>query len=170
MVKTSEQLKNMAEDYIKITNTKYQNSTDQIREKNSDVDWQFVVGPSLHITMMKKRPDRILIHISVGFKEEDQKGVNQLALSDPEFINSINEIIMLSGFTHQWIKNKEGAITGININTYIDSEDFVRPSFYKEWDKLMSLQNHMARKIGIKLNPQQSKPTDSDTAGKSMYG
>jgi len=170
MVKSHDQIKNMVEDYIKITGVNYKDTTEKIKEKNPDTAWQFVVGKGLHITMMKKRPDRILLHIPSIYDEKDLEGVNQVLQSDPEFANSINEFIILRGCTNSWIKNKEGVITGFNVNIYIDSENFDRPKFFEEWDKLMITQGHVVKKIGIRFNPKQTKPTDSDTTEKSMYG
>jgi len=170
MVKSPEQLKNMTEEYIKITGAKYKETTDIIKEKNEDLDWQYVSAQSIHITMMKSRPDRVLIHDAIGFDETIQKGLNEIGTTDPEFINSINELIMMKDCTHDYIKNKDGIITGINLKTYIDSEEFDRPKFFRAWDKLIAIQIQLAKKIGLKLNPKQTKVTDTETADKSMYG
>jgi len=170
MVKTLDQLKNMTEDYIKITEAKYQNSTEKIREKNPEVEWQFLIDSGVHITMAKKRPDRIRLHIPSIYEGKDIEAVTQLLLSNPEFTNSINEFILLRGCTYSWLKNKEGKINGFIISSYIDSEIFDRPKFFEAWDKITITQKQIIQKIGIRFNPKQTKPTDSDTSEKSMYG
>jgi len=170
MVKTSDQLKNMTEEFMKITGVEYKDNTEKSQEKNPQIDWQFVLGKNIIITVVKKRADRVNFLSALRFSENDQKGINQLLQDEPEFINSINELFVLKDCTHQWRKDKEGKITGINLNSYVDSEAYNRPNFFKELDKLILVQNHMSRKLGIKLNPKQVKPTDADTSEKSMYG
>ncbi len=169
MVKSPEQLKNMVEEYIKTSGVKYRDTTDKLKEKNADTAWQFVVGQSIHITLMNSRPDRIHLLDAIGFDDIIQKGLNEIAKNDPEFINSINEVIMLKGCTRTFTK-KDKLITGINITSYIDSEALTRPKFYEEWDKLIALQNHLVRRISTKINPNQTKVTETDTSEKSMYG
>jgi len=50
MVKTSSQLKNIVEDWIKTTNVKYKDTTKIMQEKSSILDWQFVAGEALNVT------------------------------------------------------------------------------------------------------------------------
>ncbi len=169
MVKSPEQMKNMVEEYIKVAPLKYKDTTDQIKLKSPDVDWQFVAGQSIHITMMKARPDRVLLLDAIGFDEQISNGLKSLMQTEPNFINSINELIMLKSCTRNFIK-KDDLITGINLTTYIDSEALTRPKFFEEWDKLIALQNQIVRMIGSKLKTNQSNLTETDTTEKSMYG
>ena len=44
MTKTSLEMKELVEEFIKITNVKYDDQTEKIKEKSDLVDWQFHVG------------------------------------------------------------------------------------------------------------------------------
>ena len=97
-MKRPEQMKYMVEDWIKITGLKYQDTTTQMQEKNPEIQWQILVGQSMHITKMKKRDDRILIHLALGFAEDLIDRLPKLGdLARLELFNSVNEPIPLSG-------------------------------------------------------------------------
>jgi len=167
MVKTPDQLKNMTEDYIKTTGVKYQDSTSLIQEKNKDIQWQFLVGQALHITKRASRDDRIFLHFASGFSKEMIEGFNQLGdKGRAEFINEVNEFLILVGLQNNWML-KDKQIIGLEVRAYIDAEEFDRPMFFKVWDNVMSTSNHINRKIALKTLPEQIK--DSDTRSKAMY-
>jgi len=56
MTKTSQEMKKLVEEFIKITNVKYEDQTEKIREKSDLVDWQFHVGTNVIVS--KKIPSR----------------------------------------------------------------------------------------------------------------
>jgi len=170
MAKSSEELKTMTEEFFKITNIKYDDTSEKVKEKNPQIDWQLVVGKQVHIAVMKNRVDRVNFISAMLFSEDDQKGINELLKNDPEYFNSINELFVLKDCSNVWRKDKEGKILGINISTYIDSEEYNRPNFFKIMTRLGLLQTQMSRKLGIKIKSQQTNLTDSNTAEKSMYG
>jgi len=165
-VKTSNQIKNMVEDYIKLTTVKYQDSTALVQKQSPTVEWQFIIGKALHITKMKNRDDRIIFSYGVGIAPQHKDAFKNL---DPEFLNGLNETIILQDCTPKWI-NENNEIKGVEISSYIDVEEFNRPNFFKTWDRVNSLGNHILRKIVIRISPQTAKPTDSDTSTQSMYG
>ena len=168
-MKTSAQLKNMVEDYIKLTPVKYQDSTALVQKQNPEVEWQFIIGQALHVTKIKNRDDRITFSYGVGISPVHKESFKKLMQSEPEFINGLNEMIMMRGCITKWVE-ENNEIKGVEISTYIDEQEFNRPNFYETWDRVNSLGNHIARTIGIKINPTAEKPTDSDTSSQSMYG
>ena len=165
MVKTSDQLKNMVEDYIKLTTVKYQDSTALAQKQVPTVEWQFIIGKALHVTKIKNRDDRITFSYGVGIALQHRDAFKNL---DPEFINGLNEIIILQDCTPKGV-NENNEIKGVEISTYIDQEEFNRANFFKMWDRVNSLGNHILRKIVIKISPQTAKPADSDASTQSMY-
>ena len=165
---TSQELKNEIEIYIKTTKVKYEETTVQIQQKNQDIDWQFLIGQALHITKLNSRDDRILFTYPIGLGKSIDV-FNKLIQTEPEFINNLNELIMLKDCSHKWIK-KDNKIEALEINTYVDIEELNRPYFFKIWERISLVSNHISRKIGIRINPQLIKPTDVDASDKSMYG
>jgi len=165
---TSQELKNEIEIYIKTTKVKYKETTVQIQQKNQDIDWQFLIGQALHITKLNSRDDRILFTYPIGLGKSIDV-FNKLIQTEPEFINNLNELIMLKDCSHKWIK-KDDKIEALEISTYVDIEELNRPNFFKIWERISLVSNHIGRKIGIKINPQLIKPTDVDASDKSMYG
>ena len=165
---TSQELKNEVEIYIKTTKVKYMETTSQMQKKIQDIDWQFLIGQALHITKLKSRDDRVLFTYPIGFGK-NKDAFDKIIQADPEFINNLNELIMLKGCSHKWVM-KDKKIEALEINTYIDVEELNRPNFFKTWETISSVSIHVERKVGIKMNPQSIKPTDLDTLDKSMYG
>ena len=94
MVKSSIQMKNMIEDWIKITGVKYENSTDQIKSKNPQVEWQFLIGQALHVTKMSKREDRVQIHYALVFPPEITAKFNNNDDVGRELINEIDSFLI----------------------------------------------------------------------------
>lgn len=168
MVKTSEQLKNMVEDYIKTTGIKYQETTSLIQKQDPKVQWQFVIGKGLHITKHESRDDRFSFHYGIGISPEHKDGFKKILENEPEFINSLFEIAILQDCSARYV-TKGNEPGGIEISSYIDVEELNRPNFYKQWDRVNSLSHHLIRKIQIKINPK-SKPTDTGTSTQSPYG
>jgi len=168
MVKTPDQLKNIVEEYIKTTKIKYQETTSQVQQQDPKIQWQFIIGKGLAITKHESRDDRITIQYGIGISPEHKDGFKKILENEPEFINSLLEIAMLQDCSARLIA--EGNETkGIGVSSYIDVEELNRPNFYKQWDRVNSLSNHLIRKIQIKINPK-SKPTDTGTSTQSPYG
>ena len=168
MVKTPDQLKNIVEDYIKTTGVKYQETTVQAQQQVSDIEWQFVIGKGLHITKQKSRDDRIIFHYGIGISPQHKEEFKKILENEPEFINSLFELAILQECSARMI-SEGNEPKGIEISSYIDVEELNRPNFFKEWDLVNALTNHLVRKIQIKINPK-SKPSDVGTSTQSMYG
>ena len=160
-------MRNMIEDWIKITGLKYQDTTAKIQEKNPEVQWQLLLDPAMHITKMKKRDDRILFHLAMGFEENIIDGMQKLGDQEKaELFNGINEMIALAGLTYNWIV-KDKLRVGINVREYIDEEVLNRPTVFKTLDKISSMGNLILRRIAMRVNPTGIKTTDA--SDKQMY-
>ena len=66
MVKTSEEMKNAVEEFIKITNINYEDQTEKVREKSEIIEWQFRVGVNVIVSKNRNRTDRIHIKSNYG--------------------------------------------------------------------------------------------------------
>ena len=55
MTKTSLEMKKLVEEFIKITNVKYEDQTDKIKEKSDLIDWQFHVGTNVIVSKNANR-------------------------------------------------------------------------------------------------------------------
>ena len=64
MTKTSEQMKELVEDFIKVTNINYEDQTEKIREKSNLIDWQFHVGTNVIVSKNANREDRIHVNLT----------------------------------------------------------------------------------------------------------
>ncbi len=104
MTKTSEQMKGLVEDFIKVTNINYEDQTEKIREKSKIIDWQFHVGTNVIVSKNANREDRIHVNVNMRFSSQDAK---LLVMKNPSFskaIMEISEICTTCGIGHQWIK------------------------------------------------------------------
>jgi len=163
-------MKNIVEDWIKTTGSKYKDTTEEIQKKNPDVEWQFLIGPSLHVTKMKSRNDRIILHNALNFDENFQNVIDTTKTEVNKVINHANEVMLLRELTWVWHKNGNN-VSGIDVNTYVDEENLSRPIFFEKWDAVATTSGHVTRILGIALNPQQTTPTDSaESTSNPMYG
>ena len=170
MVKTPDQMRNMIEDWIKITGLKYHDTTIKIQEKNPNIEWQLLLDPAMHITKMKKRNDRILFHLAMGFEEKIIDEMQKLGDQEKvDLFNGINEMISLAGLTYNWIV-KDKLRAGINVRDYIDEEELNRPNVFKTLDKISLMGTLVLSRIAMRINPTGVKTTDVGKASdKQMY-
>jgi len=155
MAKSSDQMKNMVEDYLKTAGIKYIDSTKKMQEKNPNIEWQLVARQT-HFTKSKNRDDRITIHNPIIFRKLADV-FNQLPNSQKiPLINKINEVVIMKGQIFNWIpikpkeiegninpskndkenKGKAPELEGISISTYIDEQELSRPNLYSKIDSL----------------------------------
>lgn len=170
MVKTPSQMRNMVEDWWKITTNPYQDTTEKVQKKNPNIEWQFLFGQYMHVTKMKKRDDRIFIHAGLGFTKKAIDGFAKLEEHEKaETINGINELVVLSGLTCNWIL-KDKIIIGIEIRSHVDEEELNRPTLFRALDNVSSVGKLVVNKVTIKANPTEVQATDvSETFDKQMY-
>ena len=105
MTKTSLEMKKLVEEFIKITNVKYEDQTEKIKEKSNLIDWQFHVGTNVVISKNANREDRIHVNVNMRFPPEDSKLLISKNPSFSKAVMEISEICTICNIGHQWIKN-----------------------------------------------------------------
>ncbi|MDH3489948.1 MAG: hypothetical protein OEL56_05825 [Nitrosopumilus sp.] len=170
MAKTSEQMKTLVEDFIKITNINYEDQTEKIREKSKIVEWQFHVGSNIIVSKNANRSDRIHINVNMRFPPDDAK---LLVMKNPSFsktIMEISEICTICGMGHQWIKDNEN-IVGLALFSHIDEQVLDRISFHNTWDNVARVSGHVQKILRSNFSGFSSHNNTVDqTIDKSMYG
>ena len=170
MIKTSQEMKKLVEEFIEITNVKYEDQTEKIKEKSNLVDWQFHVGTNVIVSKNANREDRIHINVNMRFPPEDSK---LLVSKNPSFskaVMEISEICTICNIGHQWIKN-EDVIAGLAIFSHIDEQNLDRISFHNVWDNVARVSGHVQKILRSNFSNFSSKNNLSDeTISKSMYG
>ncbi len=168
MVKTSDELKSMVEEFIKITNVKYEDQTDKIKEKSNLIEWQFHLGTNVIVSKNANRTDRIHLNVNMRFPPNDAK---LLVIKNPSFskaVMEISEICTITGVGHQWIKDKE-QIAGLAIFTHVDEEILDRVSFHNAWDNVSRVSGHVQKILRSNFSGFAST-NSAETTDKSMYG
>jgi hypothetical protein len=169
MTKTSQQVRNMIEDWIKSIPIKYQDSTNIVKAKNPLLEWQFLIGEALHISKVTNRDDRILIHYAMNFSNEIKEKFVVTEKLSSDLANSINGFLISLGLSFNWLIDKD-KIFGLDVRTYIDFEELNRPLFFKTWDKVVNVSNHVGATIHRKLDPKStSLAKSSNTSDMNMY-
>ncbi len=170
MAKTTEQMKFLVEDFIKITNINYEDQTEKIREKSKIVDWQFHVGTNVIVSKNTNREDRIHVNVNMRFPSQDAK---LLVMKNPSFskaIMEISEICTTCKVGHQWIKNNEDVV-GLAIFSHVDEEDLNRVAFHKVWDNVARVSGHVQKILRSNFSGFSAHTNSADqTIDKSMYG
>lgn len=169
MTKTSLEMKKRIEEFIKITNVKYVDQTEKIKEKSDLVDWQFHVGTNVVISKNANREDRIHVNVNMRFPPEDSK---LLVSKNPSFtktVMEISEICTICNIGHQWIKQGD-AIVGLAIFSHIDEQKLDRISFHNVWDNVARVSGHSQKILRSNFSNLSSKSNLSEeTTEKSMY-
>tara|TARA_B110000003_G_C16295642_1_gene396724 strand:+ start:86 stop:598 length:513 start_codon:yes stop_codon:yes gene_type:complete len=169
MTKTSLEMKELVEEFIKITNVKYEDQTEKIKEKSDLVDWQFHVGTNVIVSKNANREDRIHVNVNMRFPPEDSK---LLVSKNPSFskaVMEISEICAICNIGHQWIKNGE-TIAGLAIFSHIDEDNLNRVSVHNVWDNVARVSVHVQKILRSNFSNFSSKNNLSDeTMDKSMY-
>ena len=170
MTKTSNEMKTIVEEYIKITNIEYKDQTDNVREKTKEIEWQFHVGKNVIISKNANRTDRIHLNVNMRFTPEDAK---LLVIKNPTFSKTVMEISAICttcNVGHQWIKSKEG-IAGLAIFSHVDEYGLDRISFHNTWDNVARVSGHVQKILRSNFSGFSSQGnTSDDTVEKSMYG
>ena len=169
MTKTSQEMKKLIEEFIKITNVKYEDQTEKIKEKSNLVDWQFHVGTNVIVSKNSNREDRVHVNVNMRFPPEDSK---LLVSKNPSFskaVMEISEICAICNIGHQWIKNGE-TIAGLAIFSHIDEDNLNRVSVHNVWDNVARVSVHVQKILRSNFSNFSSKNNLSDeTMDKSMY-
>ena len=169
MDKTSEQIKSMVEEYIKITNINFEDQTSKVREKSKIIEWQFRVGANVVVSKNVNRPDRIHLNVNMRFPPEDAK---LLVIKNPSFsktIMEISEICTICGVGHQWIKDNYNVV-GLAIFSHIDERVLDRVTFHDTWDNISRVTSHVQKILRANFSGFTSQSNSLDeTTEKSMY-
>jgi len=169
MVKTSVQMKEMIEEFIKITKINYEDQTEKIREKSQAIEWQFRVGANVIVSKNTNRDDRVHLNVNMRFPPNDAK---LLVMKNPSFskaIMEISEICAICNVGHQWIKDKEN-IAGLAIFSHVDELNLDRISFHNTWDNVARVSGHVQKILRSNFSGFSSQGNQGETTEKSMYG
>ncbi|GEM_PF-3959526 len=167
MMKTPDQIKNIVEDWIKITGIKYQEITHQ--ENQDKLEWALHVKPTL-IIYMTKRKDRVILESQLNFASEHQESTENMSDKDfLEFTNNINEYLVIAGIQPVY-KQKQKRIEAMKITGYVDIESLTRDSFYKTWDKVSAFHQIVINKIQIKFGIKGTFNPSSGSVNAGPYG
>ena len=170
MIKTSQEMKKLVEEFIKITNVKYEDQTKKIKEKSDLVDWQFHVGTNVVVSKNANREDRIHVNVNMRFPPEDSKLLISKNPSFSKAVMEISEICTICNIGHQWIKDRD-TIAGLAIFSHIDEQNLDRVSFHNVWDNVARVSGHAQKILRSNFSNFSSKNNLADeTISKSMYG
>lgn len=170
MTKTAQEMKDLVEEFIKVTNIKYEDQTEKIKEKSQIIDWQFHVGSNVIVSKNTNREDRVHINVNMRFPSQDSK---LLVMKNPLFskaIMEVSEICTTCEVGHQWIKDGEN-IAGLAIFSHVDEQALDRISFHNSWDNVARVSGHVQKILRANFSgfSAQNNTTDA-TIDKSMYG
>ena len=169
MVKTSQQMKELVEEFIKITSVKYEDQSQKIREKSQAIEWQYRVGTNVIVSKNVNRDDRIYLNVNMRFSPDDSK---LLIMTNPSFSKAIMEtsqICTICDVGHQWIKDKE-AVAGLAIFSHVDEQGLDRISFHNTWDNVARVSGHVQKILRSNFSSFSSQNNSGQTTEKSMYG
>ena len=168
MTKTSDEMKALVEEFIKITNIDYKDQTQEIKEKTDMIEWQFHVGANVIVSKNANRKDRIHINVNMRFPPEDSK---LLIIKNPSFskaVMEISETCTLCNIGHQWIKDKED-IVGLAIFSHVDEQNLSRVSFHNAWDNVSRVSGHVQKILRTNFTNLSTHVNPSEDTNKSMY-
>ena len=169
MAKTSQQMKELVEEFIKITNINYEDQSQKIKEKSQAIEWQYRVGANVIVSKNVNRDDRIYLNVNMRFSPEDSK---LLIMTNPSFSKAIMEtsqICTICDVGHEWIKDNN-VVAGFAIFSLVDEQVLDRISFHITWDNVARVSGHVQKILRSNFSNFSSKSNLSDeTINKSMY-
>ncbi len=169
MVKTSEEMKSLVEEFIKVTGIKYEDQTQKVREKSQLIEWQYHVGTNVIVSKNANRTDRIHLNVNMRFTTQDAK---LLTIGNPSFSKAVmetSEICTICNVGHQWIKDKEN-IVGLAIFAHVDEEILDRVTFHNTWDNVARVTGHVQKILRSNFSGFSAQNNQDVTSEKSMYG
>jgi len=169
MTKTSNEMRMLVEEYIKITNINYEDQTEKVKEKSQMIEWQYRVGANVIVTKNVNREDRIHLNVNMRFPPEDSKLLIMSNTSFSKAIMEISEICTICNVGHQWIKDKE-SIVGLAIFSHVDELDLDRITFHNTWDNVARVSGHVQKILRTNFSGFSTQNNSGQTTEKSMYG
>lgn len=168
--KSSEEMKQLVEEFIRVTGINYQDQTNRVREKSGLIEWQFHVGTNVIVSKNANRRDRVHVNVNMRFTPNDAK---LLTMGSPPFskaIMEISEVCTICRVGHQWIKDKEN-IMGLAIFSHVDEQKLDRVSFHNTWDNVARVSGHVQKILRSNFSGLSAATSSSEgTSEKSMYG
>ena len=170
MTNTSQEMKELVEEFIKVTNINYEDQTEKIKEKSKIIDWQFHVGSNVIISKNANRSDRVHVNVNMRFPPQDAKLLVMKNQSFSKAVMEISEICTICNVGHQWIKDGEN-IAGLAIFSHVDEQILDRVSLHNTWDNVARVSGHVQKILRSNFSEfsTQNNTTDA-TIDKSMYG
>lgn len=169
MTKTSDQMKALVAEFIKVTKIKYEDQTLLVRSKNRNIEWQFHVGDNIIVSKNVNRDDRIHINVNMRFMPEDSK---LLVSTNPIFAKvafEISEICTICSVGHQWIKAGD-EVAGFAIFSHIDEKVLDRVTFHDTWDNISRVTSHAQNILRANFNSLSKNTIQGNAPGTSIYG
>ena len=169
-MKTPQQIKNMIEDWIKITNAKFEDITQSEKPKQPRLEWAFKISNNLIVFMIEGRSDRVAIESPIGFAEEHQKATSELADKDfLKFVINLIEPIYIAGLNPIIVQDKK-MIKKISIQSYLDTEVLEREKFYRIWDKIAGFREIIIKKVQVEFGVRGIVTDSTSSSSETMYG
>jgi len=170
MTKTSSQIKNIVEDWIKITNAKFQDITKEEKPKEPRLEWIFKVNNMMGVYMIDGRLDRVTFDLPINFAKEHQTATSKMA--DKEFLQFLIEIVeplTVAGVNVKFQQNQK-EIKQITLQNYIDTESLEREKFFHIWDQLVGFREIIIKRVQEKFGIKGiSTDTESSSSSGTMY-
>jgi len=171
MTKTSSQIKNIVEDWIKITNAKFQDITREEKLREPRLEWIFKVNNMMGVYMIEGRSDRVTFDVPINFADEHKVATSKMA--DKEFLQFLIEIIeplTVAGVNVKLQQNQK-EVKQITLQNYIDTELLEREKFFRIWDQLVGFREIIVKKVQVKFGVKGiSKDSDVSSSNKPFYG
>ena len=170
MAKTSEEMKDLVDQYIKITGIKYEDQTQLVRSKTKTIEWQFHVGGNIIISKNANRNDRIHINVNMRFMPEDSKF---LVPTNPAFAKAtieVSGICTACGVGHQWVK-AGSEVVGLAIFSHVDEQALGRVAFHDTWDNVARVSGHVQKILHANFGGLSKRMvSDAGSGSSSIYG
>ncbi len=169
MIKTSQQMKELVEEYVRVTKVKFNDVTAHAKEKSSIIEWQLHIGQALYVTKLSTRTDRVQMTFALRLPPEH---VGKIITDSPSFEKiamDINYLATVCGVFVQWIKTEKNEIRGLNLSTHLDESILTRVNFHDKWDNLARVGLQIQRIFGTARLGSAAQTTTDETSDKSMY-
>jgi len=170
-MKTSQQIKNIVEDWIKITNAKFEDITQSQKPKQPRLEWAFKISNNIFVFMMQGRSDRVAIESPIGFAKEHQKATSELADKDfLKFLIDLLEPIYMAGLNPIIVQDNK-IIKNVSIQSFLDTEALEREKFYHIWDKIAGFREITIKKVQVKFGVKgMTTDSTSSSSSETIYG
>ncbi|MDX1596323.1 MAG: hypothetical protein R3327_05220 [Nitrosopumilaceae archaeon] len=168
MTKTSQEMRQLVEDFVKVTKVKFTDITEKAKEKSPMIEWQLHVGQALYVTKLSTREDRIQMTFALRLPPEH---IGKIVTDSPSFEKiamDINYLATVCGVFVQWIKTEKNEIRGLNLSTHLDESILTRVNFHDKWDNLARVGLQIQRIFGT-ARLGTTAATTNETSDKSMY-